>query len=65
MLKSVQILLLTYDVYQLFAITVFLSLAGLYTLISKLKRCFSDFTISVMSYVNTEPTEDRFLFFFW
>lgn len=63
LLNSVQILLLTCDVYQLFAINVFPSLADLYTLISKLKSCFSDLTISVMMYVNIEPTEDIDLFF--
>lgn len=60
-LNLVHILLLTCDVYQLVAINVSPSLAGLYTLISKLKRCFSDVTIPVMMYVNTEPTQIYFI----
>lgn len=60
LLNSLQPLLLSHDVHQL----CFPSLTGLYSLISKLKRCFSDFTISVMAYVNIEPTEDRDLFSF-
>lgn len=42
----------------------FPSLTGLCSLISKLKSCFSNFTISVMVYTNIEPTEDRDLFSF-
>lgn len=42
----------------------FPSLTGLSSLISKLKSCSSDFTISVMVYVNIEPTEDVDLFSF-
>lgn len=61
LLNSVQILLLTYDVYQLVAISVFPSLDGLYSLISKLKRCFSDFTIPVMMYVNIDPIQIYFI----
>lgn len=56
LLNSLQILMSTSCCFP--------SLTGLCSLISKLKRCFSDFTISVMVDVNIEPIEDRDLFSF-
>lgn len=60
LLNSLQLLLLTHDVFQL----LFSQSYWPYSLISKLKTCFSNFTVSVMVYVNIEPTEDRDLFSF-
>lgn len=56
LLNSLQILMSTSCCFP--------SLTGLSSLISKLKRSFSDFTISLMVYVNIEPTEDGDLFSF-
>lgn len=56
LLNSLQILMSTSCCFP--------SLTALCSLISRHKRCFSDFTISVMACVNIEPIEERNLFSF-